>query len=402
MNLFLLLISLLLPALSRPLSLTIHGATGHLGRRIIHQLLSSPSSPHYSTINGVASSNQSISKLISLLPVWFPSANVNSATTITINKTTLSFTLSSAPPPPSTDTIVCVPPSKLPPTRLAEICATHKSSNVRKKHSQGRIVYVSSTGVYPDSTPNPISASTPISIPSLSPRNKKLHDLEILLPPSSTSILRFAGLYHLTRGAHTHWLNSSPVPIAGSSDSLVHQIHYTDAATATVLALSSENSVELLWACCTTRGDIMKAAVAVDSLYKRTVDPRAMSMPFESSGVAPEEKGRVLAPSSIKLSLKYPSFTAFMAGPDEETQFDVDGAPRRSRDVLEGVKLVTIVTVLAQSPGWEKLAAVTSARCMHPDNNPMVKSTLKFLRSREGKWAREKVEELYRASLERQ
>jgi uncharacterized protein (DUF2132 family) len=58
---------------------------------------------------------------------------------------------------------------------------------------------------------------------------------------------------------------------------------------------------------------------------------------------------------------------------------------------LDGITLEMIVTRLAQSMGWEAMAAVVPVRCFTHD--PSIKSSLKFLRRTP--WARKKVEELY-------
>lgn len=58
---------------------------------------------------------------------------------------------------------------------------------------------------------------------------------------------------------------------------------------------------------------------------------------------------------------------------------------------LHGVKLITILEVLVEHFGWEKLAMKININCFKSD--PSIKSCLKFLRKTP--WARDKVEELY-------
>ncbi len=58
---------------------------------------------------------------------------------------------------------------------------------------------------------------------------------------------------------------------------------------------------------------------------------------------------------------------------------------------LHGVKLITILEVLEQQYGWEKLAMKININCFK--NDPSIKSSLKFLRKTQ--WARDKVEQLY-------
>jgi len=58
---------------------------------------------------------------------------------------------------------------------------------------------------------------------------------------------------------------------------------------------------------------------------------------------------------------------------------------------LHGVKLATIVEVLVERYGWERLAMRVNINCFK--NDPSIKSSLKFLRKTP--WARNKVEQLY-------
>ncbi len=64
-------------------------------------------------------------------------------------------------------------------------------------------------------------------------------------------------------------------------------------------------------------------------------------------------------------------------------------------DPLHGVKLVDIVNFLVEEYGWEELGTKVNIRSFN--NNPSVKSSLKFLRKTP--WARDKVESLYLYAL---
>jgi len=66
----------------------------------------------------------------------------------------------------------------------------------------------------------------------------------------------------------------------------------------------------------------------------------------------------------------------------------IDGIPT---DPFHGVTLEMILTKLVEEYGWEKLGKLIDIRCFN--NNPDIKSSLKFLRRTP--WARNKVEELY-------
>ena len=58
---------------------------------------------------------------------------------------------------------------------------------------------------------------------------------------------------------------------------------------------------------------------------------------------------------------------------------------------LHGVKLLTILEVLVDHYGWERLALKVNINCFKSD--PSIKSSLTFLRRTP--WARDKVERLY-------
>jgi uncharacterized protein (DUF2132 family) len=65
------------------------------------------------------------------------------------------------------------------------------------------------------------------------------------------------------------------------------------------------------------------------------------------------------------------------------------------KNPLHGITLEKIVNDLVDYYGWEALGNMIEIRCFN--NDPSIKSSLKFLRKTE--WAREKVEELYIESL---
>ena len=62
---------------------------------------------------------------------------------------------------------------------------------------------------------------------------------------------------------------------------------------------------------------------------------------------------------------------------------------------LHGVKLADVMTYLHQQYGWEYLGQRVNINCFQ--NNPTIKSSLKFLRKEQ--WARDKVEALYLESI---
>lgn len=62
---------------------------------------------------------------------------------------------------------------------------------------------------------------------------------------------------------------------------------------------------------------------------------------------------------------------------------------------LHGVKLAEILDFLVKEYGWDELGEEININCFQ--NNPTIKSSLKFLRTTP--WARQKVEQLYLDSI---
>lgn len=77
---------------------------------------------------------------------------------------------------------------------------------------------------------------------------------------------------------------------------------------------------------------------------------------------------------------------------------DQKGKPQEQpNNPLHGVKLVDILEFLVEKYGWDELGMLIDIRSFN--NNPSIKSSLKFLRRTP--WAREKVEKLYLRSIAR-
>ncbi len=70
---------------------------------------------------------------------------------------------------------------------------------------------------------------------------------------------------------------------------------------------------------------------------------------------------------------------------------------KQANNPLHGVTLKMMMTSLVEWYGWEKLGSWIPINCF--TNKPSLKSSLKFLRRTP--WAREKVEHLYRVTLEK-
>lgn len=70
---------------------------------------------------------------------------------------------------------------------------------------------------------------------------------------------------------------------------------------------------------------------------------------------------------------------------------------KQPNNPLHGIKLADIVSELVAKYGWKELGQKVNINSFN--NNPSIKSSLKFLRKTP--WAREKVEELYLTSIKK-
>lgn len=70
----------------------------------------------------------------------------------------------------------------------------------------------------------------------------------------------------------------------------------------------------------------------------------------------------------------------------------------QANNPLHGVKLITMLEVIVEKYGWERLALKININCFKSD--PSIKSSLTFLRKTP--WARDKVEQLYLDTVKRQ
>jgi len=64
---------------------------------------------------------------------------------------------------------------------------------------------------------------------------------------------------------------------------------------------------------------------------------------------------------------------------------------QQPRNPLHGITLERMLEELVDDYGWDELGRMINIRCFN--NDPSIKSSLKFLRKTE--WARKQLEELY-------
>jgi hypothetical protein len=173
----------------------------------------------------------------------------------------LQFRVANAPPSAPFsfgDVVFCAPPSSFPVTTTTD--AYHDTiKNIKTTmldpSQKGTFLFTSSTSVY--HKPPPAAAAleeiyttfcgsqasdvrvfnelTPTSIgegDNVSPRVRRMIEAELAaLGTGVGAVVRLSGLYDMRRGAHNFWLSSGgKTPMRGSSEGLVNQLHYSDAA----------------------------------------------------------------------------------------------------------------------------------------------------------------------------
>jgi nucleoside-diphosphate-sugar epimerase len=134
--------------------------------------------------------------------------------------------------------VYCVPPScfSSPHEYALDVFDAIESIWSRK----GVFLLVSSGGISQEITSDQgivrIDESSPISMSS------RLFEAEKMCLESGGCVVRLAGLYHESRGAHNYWL-SGQVEQVSDANALINQIHYDDAATAIVALLAEQASL---------------------------------------------------------------------------------------------------------------------------------------------------------------
>jgi len=127
----------------------------------------------------------------------------------------------------------------------------------------------------------------------------------VALGPGGT-VLRLAGLYHSTRGAHSHFLDKGSVPSWGGG--LVNQLHYDDAASLVLAALARGDKGKIFVGCDNaplTRQEIADAA-------GKALGGSCEFTGSETDGPAGRMMNNDWTRSQLDWEPAYPSFTACM------------------------------------------------------------------------------------------
>jgi len=98
--------------------------------------------------------------------------------------------------------------------------------------STGTFVFTSSGGIYSEKSGGIVRETSEIA---LNPRNTKLYEAEGSCLETGGCVIRLAGLYSLSRGAHSFWLSKGTVQ--GNENGQINLLSYSDAAGAVVALL---------------------------------------------------------------------------------------------------------------------------------------------------------------------
>ena len=184
------------------------------------------------------------------------------------------------------------------------------SSSSGDDTTEGNFVFTSSGGVYAEDSGGVVDEGSAVSD---SERARKLLAAEGATLERGGSVVRLAGLYTATRGAHSYWFTQDEVASDGAS--IVNLLHYEDAAGVSIAALlrAAGGADERVYLACDdepiTRADICSAGRA-SSIYADANSPI-----FKGSG---GPMGKVYDTSATRKRLswtpKYPTFREYMAG----------------------------------------------------------------------------------------
>lgn len=174
----------------------------------------------------------------------------------------------------------------------------------------GAFVFTSSSAVYPESDGQPCDEGTPTHALGAAPRADPLLRAEAAALAAGGCVLRLAGLYTRGRGAHTYFMKVPEAP--GRQDGCLNLLHYSDAASAAVAALTRGGRGGVYLACDgspVSRVAMMEAALA-SGLWPEGRMPRF-------TGDASQPSGRRLGCAASRAALgwapRWESFAHFVS-----------------------------------------------------------------------------------------
>jgi nucleoside-diphosphate-sugar epimerase len=178
----------------------------------------------------------------------------------------------------------------------------------------GTFVLTGAGSVYGDGDGETVAEDSPTCDPVANPRAARMLGAERSCLGGGGGVLRLAGLYTLTRGAHNYWLTSGK-PVQGNPDGTINLLHYDDAAGACLAALKkgpkvvSGRTFLISDGHPTTRRGICESAVKA-AHYRDAAIP-------EFAGGSDLSRGKIYDGSASDAALGwkplYESFDSFMA-----------------------------------------------------------------------------------------
>lgn len=126
----------------------------------------------------------------------------------------------------------------------------------------GSLLFTSSSAVYAVSDNGPCYETSPVVPLGTSPRVDRLLQSEAEVLKVGGNVVRLAGLYTFSRGAHSYWLRQGTVD--SRPDHILNSIHYEDAASLCVEILKSKFRGNIFMGCDdhpVTRQELMDLAI---------------------------------------------------------------------------------------------------------------------------------------------
>lgn len=137
--------------------------------------------------------------------------------------------------------IFCAPPSG------SDDYAAEVRLSAEYWNGEGAFLFTSSSGLYDVEDNGPCVEDSPVVPLGKSPRTDRLLLAEKAVLEAGGSVIRFAGLYLLNRGAHTFWLKKGEVD--SRPDHILNLIHYEDAATLCLASLRERERGKIYMGC---------------------------------------------------------------------------------------------------------------------------------------------------------
>lgn len=197
-------------------------------------------------------------------------------------------------------------------------------------------LFTGSAGVLAVDDGGPADEGSPTVPLGAAPRTDTLLEAESVVLAAGGCVLRLAGLYHATRGAHSFFLKAPGGVVPGRSGAYtVNLLHYEDAARLSASILGGEGSPpggswkgEVFLGCDgspVTFADMVAAASACPAACPGGVPP-ATPITFGGPDDGPS-KGKRMANPRTRAALggwapKYESFAAFCAGGGKDAYAD--------------------------------------------------------------------------------